>query len=165
MRATVLAVLAAAIVAGLAASASAGEWKAGDLTLSDPWIRGTLPKAAVAAGFVTIGNGDAAEDRLLSAAAGFAERVELHEMRMRDGVMKMRPLADGLAIPAGGSVEIRPGGHHLMFMGLKEPLRQGETRKVTLVFERAGSHTVPFAVAAPGASAPPAGGTNAQHAH
>jgi len=72
-------------------------------------------------------------------------------MTMADGVMQMRPLPDGLPIPAGGTVELRPGGHHLMLMDLKEALVEGETVEVTLTFETAGEVVVPLAIGAPNA--------------
>ncbi len=60
--------------------------------------------------------------------------------------MKMRPIPGGLAIPAGATVELKPGGFHLMFMGLKRPLVEDETVMVTLTFEKAGAVEVPFAI-------------------
>ncbi len=123
---------------------------AGDLTLTAGFTRATLPKAPVAGGFVTIRNAGA-EDRLTGGSAPFASDVQVHEMAMEGEVMKMRPLPDGLPIPAGQEVVLKPGGYHLMFMGLKAPLKQGETVDVTLTFERAGAVTVPLAVLAPGA--------------
>ena len=75
-------------------------------------------------------------------------------MKMDDGVMIMRPMADGIEIPAGETVELKPGGLHIMFMALKEQLVEGETRKAKLVFEKAGEIEVEFSVEKIGAKQP-----------
>lgn len=80
-----------------------------------------------------------------------ARSVEIHEMTMTDGVMRMRPLAGGIAIPPGGTAWLRPGGTHLMLIGPAGPFAQGENVPVTLCFERAGEVTVDLEVAAAGA--------------
>lgn len=117
----------------------------GDLTLSDAWTRATPPNARAGGGFVTIANeGD--DDRLVSVASNVSEKTELHEMAVTDGVMKMRPLTDGIAIPAGETVALKPGGLHVMFIGLNSPLKQGEAVPVTLTFEKAGPVEVTFSV-------------------
>jgi len=85
-------------------------------------------------------------DRLIGGQTAFAGKVEIHEMKMQGDVMRMRQLADGLVIPPGGSVDLKPGGYHLMFMNLKAPLKAGETRDVTLIFEKAGKVNVTLAV-------------------
>jgi copper(I)-binding protein len=77
-------------------------------------------------------------DRLLSVSADFAKKVEVHNMEMQGDVMKMRKVTGGLEIPAGGEVRLQPGGLHVMFMGISEQMKFGETRKVTLQFEKAG---------------------------
>ncbi len=102
----------------------------------DPWARPTSPGQPVAGGFMRIVGG-AAGDRLLSASASVSDRVELHTMRMDGDVMRMREV-DAIDVPAGQTVELKPGGLHLMFMGLKAPLQAGTRIPVTLRFERAG---------------------------
>jgi copper(I)-binding protein len=77
--------------------------------------------------------------------------MQIHEMAMIDGVMKMRELPEGLPIPAGRSVTLTPGGYHVMFMDLAQPLVQGETVDLTLLFERAGEVDAPLVVLAPDA--------------
>ena len=128
-----------------AAANSAGPVILGDLTLDGGFSRATPPGAPVAGGFLTIANGGA-EDRLVAASADFAGRTEIHEMAMEGEVMRMRELPEGLPIPAGGTVELKPGGYHLMFMELKQPLVEGETVNVTLSFEKAGEVSLPLAV-------------------
>ncbi|KRW95932.1 DUF1775 domain-containing protein [Paracoccus sp. MKU1] len=126
-------------------AATAGTVTLGDLTLSGAFSRATPPGAPVAGGFLTVANAGA-DDRLVSASVDFAGRAEIHEMAMEGDVMKMRQLADGLPIPAGATVELKPGGYHLMFMELKQPLVEGETVNVTLHFEKAGEVEVPMTV-------------------
>ena len=120
----------------------------GDLTISDPFARATMPNAPVAGGFMTITNSGTDDDRLIAARTDISGEVQIHEMQMEDGVMRMRELPDGLPIPAGGTVDLAPGGFHIMFMDLSGPLIEGETVNVTLIFERAGEVEVPLAVMA-----------------
>ncbi len=145
---TSLAIAAMALAASLsfAPAASAHEFKQGDLTIGHPWSRATLPGAKVAAGYLTVKNAGSTPDRLISVTAGIADKGEIHEMAVKDGVMTMRPLADGLEIPAGGEVKLEPGSYHLMFMGLKEPAVEGVKFPGTLTFEKAGTVQVEFAV-------------------
>ena len=123
----------------------------GALLITDAWARATPPGAKVGGGYLMIRNEGDAPDRLMGGSVAFAERVEVHEMKMEGEVMKMAPLPDGLEIPAGGAVMLKPGGHHLMFMGLSQPLVEGDSASVTLTFERAGTIEIPFAVAPMGA--------------
>ncbi|MEG4645683.1 DUF1775 domain-containing protein [Paracoccus sp. P2] len=139
------------------AAAAGGPVVLGDLALSGGFSRATPPGAPVAGGFLTIANGGD-EDRLVAAHADFAGRTEIHEMAMEGEVMRMRELPDGLAIPAGATVELKPGGYHLMFMELKQPLVEGETVNVTLSFEKAGEVSLPLAVGPRNAGAQKGGG-------
>jgi len=150
--------LSAAALIGAAQPARAQEIAAGDLTLVRPWTRATPGAARVGGGYLTIRNRGAAPDRLIGGTFEAAGRVEIHEMAVVDGVMRMRTLARGLEIPAGGTVELRPGGYHVMFLDLARPLRQGERLTGTLVFERAGSVPVTFTVEAIGATPQGQGG-------
>jgi len=134
-----------------AAPAIAQEFKAGDITIEKPWARATPKGAEVGAGYLTIHNNGAAPDRLTGGTAEFA-KVELHEMSMAGGVMKMRELKDGLPIPAHGTVTLAPNGDHLMFTDLKQPLAKGSVAKATLTFEHAGAIPVEFPVQGVGAS-------------
>jgi copper(I)-binding protein len=136
-----------------AAPAPAASIKAGDLTIETPWARATPKGAQVGAGYLTIKNDGATADRLTAVAADFAT-VQVHEMSMTNGVMKMREVAGGLEIPAHETVKLKPGGYHLMFMDLKHPLVKGQTVKATLTFERAGQVPVDFPVMGVGAAGP-----------
>ncbi len=127
-------------------SAFAHEYKLGNLEIIHPQARATLPNAPVSGGYMTIKNNGDTADRLVSASVDFAGKTEIHEMAMENDVMKMRQLADGLEIPAGGEVVLKPGGYHVMFMQLGEQLKEGEKRKATLTFEKAGTIEVEFNV-------------------
>ena len=147
-----------AALAALLLAGAAGAAHAGDIALEHPWSRATPAGAPVAAGYVTLKNSGAAADKLVSATADVAGKVEVHEMAMDNGVMKMRPV-NGLEIPAGKSVELKPGGYHIMFMQLKQQLKAGDTVKGVLTFEKAGAMPVEFKVEAM------AGGESGHKAH
>jgi len=127
--------------------------KAGDLTLSDAFSRATLPGAKVGGGYVTITNASKDADTLLGGSSPVAGRVEVHEMKMDGSVMKMRQLKDGLAIPAGETVKLAPGGLHIMMMDLKAPLKEGDMVPLTLDFAKAGKVDVQLMVGPANASA------------
>lgn len=116
----------------------AGEIKAGDLVIINPSIPATVKSAPVAAGYLMIKNNGTEADKLLSVSADFSAKQQLHTMTMIEGVMRMRPLKDGIEIPAGGEVKLKKGGDHLMFMQLTEQMQVGEMREVILTFEKAG---------------------------
>jgi len=129
----------------------AHDFKVGDIEIDHPWSRATPEGARVAAGYVVIRNHGAAADRLVSATGEIAGRTEIHEMAVdAQGVMTMRPLGNGLEIPAGGAVELKPGSFHLMFLDLQRGAKEGEAFKGMLTFEKAGSVEVEYAVEAMG---------------
>lgn len=130
----------------------------GDVQVEKPWARATVPGAAVGGGYLVIRNNGAAADRLVGVTSPVSARVEMHEMAMEKDVMRMREVK-GVAVPARGAVEFKPGGYHLMFMELKAPLKPGDKVPVTLRFERAGEVKADFAVEAAGAG----GGHSAKH--
>jgi hypothetical protein len=137
-----------------AAPARAQEVKAGDLVITQPWTRATPNGAKIGGGYLTIENKGSAPDRLIGGSTDAASKLEVHEMSMKDGVMTMRPLDDGLTIDPGKTVKLAPGGYHLMMFDLKKPLKQGETVPITLKFEKAGEVKVSLAVQGIGAQAP-----------
>lgn len=118
--------------------AAADPIQLGDLILEKAWTRATPPRARAGGGFLTITNTGNQDARLIAGQSDVAERTEIHEMAVTDGIMKMRELTDGLTIPAGETVELKPGGYHVMFMGLKDPFVAGESVSVTLTFEPGG---------------------------
>lgn len=153
-----------ALLAALAAPAAAQQFKAGDITVEQPWSRATPAGAQVAAGYMVIRNAGAAPDRLLAVASAIAGKVEVHSMSVdAKGVMAMRMVEGGLEIPAGGTVEFKPGGYHLMFVGLKAPPVEGQGFAVTLTFEKAGKVAAEFVVVGMGSGAP--GGAAAAMKH
>ena len=105
------------------------------VSVADAWSMATPAGASVAAGYMRITNGDSEPRQLLGGSTVAAERVEIHTMSMDGGVMRMRPLPDGLAIAAGETVELKPGGLHLMLVGLRRPLVEGESVPLTLTFD------------------------------
>lgn len=119
--------------------AADGSAKVGDLEVTGGSVKAMLPGAKVGGGFLTIKNGGAADDRLVTVESPLAGRVEIHEMKMENDVMKMRKLEDGVALPAGETVELKSGGLHLMFMDVKTPFVEGNAVPVTLTFEKAGN--------------------------
>jgi copper(I)-binding protein len=137
-----------------AAPARAQEVKAGDLVITQAWTRATPNGAKIGGGFLTIENKGSTPDRLIGGSTDAASKIEVHEMAMKDGVMTMRPLDNGLTIDPGKTVKLAPGGYHLMMFDLKNPLKQGETVPVTLKFEKAGEVKVSLAVQGVGAQAP-----------
>ena len=134
-------------------AAAAQSFKAGDLQIDKPWSRATPKGAKVAGGYLKITNAGQTADRLIGGATEVSGRFEIHEMRMDTGVMVMREVKGGLEIKPGATVELKPGGLHLMFMDLKRQLAKGERVKGSLQFEKAGKVDVEFAVEAIGGPA------------
>jgi hypothetical protein len=105
------------------------------IVVVDAWTKSTPAGAAVGAGYMAIRNAGGAPARLIGGETVMAERVEIHSMAMEGGVMSMRPVEGGLEVPPGGEVELKPGGLHLMLIGLKQPFAEGESVPLTLTFE------------------------------
>jgi copper(I)-binding protein len=145
---------AALSAAFLTMPAQADTVTAGSLKISASWARATPKGAAVGGGYVTITNTGTAPDRLIGGKTDIAGRFEIHEMSMDKGVMKMRMLPKGLEIKPGETVTFKPGGYHIMFVGLKHQLMQGQHFKATLKFEKAGDVDVDFAIQGIAAQAP-----------
>jgi copper(I)-binding protein len=136
--------------------ARADDLKAGDLVISQAWSRATPGGAKVASGYLTIENKGTAPDRLVGGSADAAGKVGVHEMATANGVMTMRQLDGGLALPPGATVKLAPNGYHLMLTDLKHPLKQGDSVPMTLTFEKAGNVVVTFNVLGVGAQGPDA---------
>lgn len=150
--------LAAAVLFLAAHAVFAHDAAIGPLKIEHPWSRATPPGARVAGGYLAIANTGSSADRLIDATAEIAGRTEIHEMAITDGIMTMRRLPNGLAVPAGGDVTLKPGSFHVMFMDLKRGLTKGETFKGTLTFEKAGKVDVEYVVQGIGDTAAPGGG-------
>jgi periplasmic copper chaperone A len=119
---------------------------------SDAWSRATPGGAKTGSGYLTIENKGSA--RLIGGSADVADKVQVHEMTMNNGVMTMRPLDQGLSIEPGKTVKLAPGGYHPMLFDLKSPLRQGDKVPVTLEFEKAGKVKLTLDVQGVGAQGP-----------
>jgi len=143
-------ILLAAAFALMASSAFAHEYKAGSIEIKHPWSRATPKGSEVAGGYMKLINTGTTADRLIGGSVPIAGKFEMHEMSMDGGVMKMRPLPNGIEIKPGETVELKPGSYHLMFVGLKAPFEKGKRVKGTLQFEKAGTVEVEYAVEAAG---------------
>lgn len=119
----------------------------GSIEIDHPIASAPPEGAKVAAGYMTIKNGGAVADRLVSLSSEIAGRTELHEMSVdAEGVMTMRPVNGGLEIPAGSEVALKHGSYHVMFMDLKQPIKEGESFGGKLTFEKAGTVDITFKV-------------------
>lgn len=128
------------------------------IAIDQPWARATPAGAQTGAAYMTIDNKTNVADRLTGCASTVADKVQIHEMKMVSGVMQMREVADGLAVPANGSVTLKPGSYHIMLIGLKHPLKAGDSVPMTLTFAKAGNISVTVPVQAMGASGAGEGG-------
>ncbi len=130
----------------ISSTALAEQYALDDLVIENPYTRTTPPMTPVGGGFMTITNNGTTDATLVSGTAEFAAAVEIHTMEMTDNVMKMRQLEQGLVIPAGSTVMLKPGGYHLMFINLTEQMQEDDRHKVMLEFAQAGEIEVEFVV-------------------
>ena len=139
------------LAAGLLASAHAyGQTNA--IRAEQPWVRATAPQQKVGGAYVTLTS--PADDRLVGVSSPVAGRAEVHQMTMDGGVMRMREQKDGIALPAGKTVALAPGGYHIMLMDLNKPLVAGQVISVQLRFQHAPPMSLEMKVAPVGAQAP-----------
>ncbi len=140
--------LAALALIGLAGAALADHYRHGELVIDQPWARATAPQQANGGAYLTITNEGTSPDRLLEARSPVASRVELHTHDVdSEGVMRMRHV-EAIDLPAGEATALRPGGLHVMLIGLEDRLAEGEAFPLTLVFEAAGAVEVEVQVEA-----------------
>jgi copper(I)-binding protein len=119
----------------------------GKLAIEGAWARPTPEGTSISAGYLKITNRGDKPDTLLGASTPAANSAELHESAVdAEGLMIMRPVENGLEIKPGQTVELKPAGVHIMILGIKTPLKEGQTIPVTLNFKSAGKIEVPFAV-------------------
>lgn len=138
------------------AAASGRTYRAGEITVEAPWMRATPGGAQVAGGYLRLVNNGPTPDRLVGASIPLAKRGEVHEMSTEGGIMRMHEVDGGLEIKPGQTIELKPGGYHLMFLDLSTAPKQGEEIRGTLTFAKAGTVSVVFPVASIGAQAPAA---------
>ena len=124
--------------------------KVGQITISSPWARGSFSKAKSAAAYMNLKNEGKQIDQLIAIKSDIAQKIELHYMQSKDGVIKM-DLVKRLDLPAGSIVELKPGSLHVMFFGLREPLVEGAYFPLTLEFLKAGKVKIMIKVLKPGA--------------
>ena len=149
-----------AVVATLASLFVAGHAFAADIEIKDAWTKASLGQVRNGAGFLTVIN-HGGEDRIVNVRSDLAEKTELHTHIMANNVMKMRQVEGGIHVPMHGEVQFKPGSYHVMLMGLKKPLEEGEMINVTLEFEKAGDVPVMIKVMGPLAKGP--AGMDAMH--
>jgi len=159
-------VIAIAIATAVYVGRNTDDESARDITVRDAWVRATVPEMAatesmggmatmeavdtmtslesdrVTAAYMIIENPSDDPDRLLSASSEIAATVEIHETTMDGEVMHMRPVEDGVTVPANGQVELKPRGLHIMLMGVRDSLEPGDTVTLTLKFESGRTITV-----------------------
>jgi copper(I)-binding protein len=158
MRKTIATAFGLVLMAGVTGSAArAEEVKAGDLVISQAWSRATPNGAKIGAGYLTIENKGKTADKLIGVTGDVSPKIEVHEMSMNNGVMKMRAVDGGVTIDPGKTVKLAPSGYHLMIMDLRSPLKQGDKLPLTLQFEKAGKVAVTLDVQGVGAQGPGSG--------
>lgn len=150
--------MAALVLASLACQAHG--YKVGAIDIGHPWARPTAAGQPTGGGYLKLANGGP-PDKLLSASSDVAASVELHSMSLDGNVMRMRQV-DAIDLPTGQTVELRPGGLHIMLVGLKAPLKEGDSFPLKLKFEKAGEVTVDVKVGVPGK---PAEASAGEHKH
>ncbi|MBP2293561.1 copper chaperone PCu(A)C [Azospirillum rugosum] len=143
----------AAFLALSLACAAAPALADGGVSVTAPWARAAAPSARNGGAFMVVTNGGTEPDRIVAAQTPIAEKAELHTHQMDNGVMKMRPV-DAIAVAPGEPVTLRPGGLHVMLLGLKQPLTQGSRFPVTLTFAKAPPVTVEVPVLGAAAMGP-----------
>ncbi len=153
-------ILSAAVLAIASTFAHAHSFKLGEIDIGHPYARATAAGQPTGGGYLLLDN-KGRDDKLVSASAAVSASVELHSMSMEGDVMRMRQV-DGIALPTGKKVELKPGGFHIMFVGLKAPLKAGDKFPMTLKFEKAGEVEVTVNVEAPKAAGDAAA---AEHKH
>lgn len=131
------------------ASCSANDPEPAKIEVSNAWARATVPGQSSAAAYLTIANTGDGDDRLLSVSTPIASDASLHSSSSEGGVMRMRALSDGIAIPAGATVKLQPSGNHAMLTGLSAPLAKSSSFPLTLRFERTGERQVSVQVLDP----------------
>jgi copper(I)-binding protein len=147
------------------APALAQDTTAGAIKVSSAWARATPKGAPVGGGYFNITNTGTTPDRLVGGTSDVSRRFEVHEMSMDNGVMKMRQMGKGIEIKPGETIEFKPGGYHVMFVGLNKQLVQGEHINATLEFEKAGKVNVDFAIQGIGAQSGGSMPAGMQHGH
>ncbi len=140
-----------AVTLGIVAQASAGEtFVLGEIEIVEPWARASIGATRPSAAYFTIRNNGTESDSLIGVSNPNAKMSSIHNSTMADGAMIMVPV-DSLEILSGQTITLKPGGLHVMLMKLGTPLKEGESTKLELTFEKAGKIEVPAPILSPGA--------------
>jgi copper(I)-binding protein len=143
-----------------AGTAQAHDYKQGSIAIEHPWARPTPEGARAGAAYLSLQNSGNEADTLLSAETPVSASAQFHET-IRDGdIMKMREIRGGVVVPPGGSVSFKPGGYHIMLVGLKQRLDEGQHIPMTLTFAKAGPVRVEVYVEKQPGSQPQSGAMN-----
>ncbi|WP_455480793.1 copper chaperone PCu(A)C [Bartonella sp. B12(2025)] len=124
----------------------AHQYRLGDIEIIHPWTRATQKGIQVGSGYLYIINHGNTPDRLVSVSTNEAQTAEIHSMTVINNIMKMEKMHNGIEIPGNGEITLKPGGNHIMFMGLSQPFKIGDKISATLTFEKAGTIDVDFFV-------------------
>ena len=135
-----------AILLTLSLSSSAHKFETKYALIDHPWLRVVGEKSSIAAGYFELTNKGDKSIIFIGAKAEFAKKIELHEIKMENGISKMRPIMNGIKVGAGDTLELKPMGHHLMFFGLKKRLEKGQMIEVKLLFKNAEALDVQFKI-------------------
>ncbi len=154
-------ILLAGLAVLLASSASAHDFKNGEIAVLHPWARPTPDGTRLSAAYFDVMNTGSVADTLLSAQTPAAEKVEFHEVQRDGDVMRMRELKGGIPLPAGVTVSLKPGGYHAMLIGLTGKLQEGASIPLKLTFKQAGEITVDVKIE----KVPPAQSAGQDHNH
>ncbi len=147
-------IVCALLFACIAHSATAQQYKIGDIEILHPWTRETAIGIKVGSGYLYIINHGNIPDRLISVSTKGVQTTEIHSMAVVNDIMKMEKMHHGIEIPGNGEVTLKPGGDHIMFMGLSQPFKRGDKISAKLTFEKAGTIDVEFSVNAMGGKSP-----------
>ncbi|WP_332065278.1 copper chaperone PCu(A)C [Bartonella sp. CB189] len=145
-------IIGALVFSCIAIPATAQKYHLGDIEVINPWTRETPKGVKVASGYLYIINHSSTPDRLISVSSDKVQTAEIHSMIVVNDIMKMEKMHNGIEIPGNGEITLKPGGNHIMFMGLSQPFKQGEKISAKLTFEKAGTIDVDFHVNAIGAT-------------
>lgn len=148
---TISARLCLLLLLGIAPTVAAHSYKLGEIQVGHIWARATAEGAKAASVYVPLLNQGKTEDKLISVSTPVATSTALHESRVKDGISSMHDITE-LPLPPGQPVALRPGGKHIMLMGMKQQLKEGDQFPLTLTFAQAGSVTVDVIVHAAGAT-------------
>ncbi|MBB5073799.1 hypothetical protein HNQ69_000925 [Bartonella callosciuri] len=130
----------------IALPATAQQYKVGDIEILNPWTRATPKGIKVGNGYLYIINHSNTPDRLISVSTEGVQTTEIHSMAVVNDIMKMEHMHNGIEIPGNGEITLKPGGNHIMFIGLSQPFEPGDKISAKLMFEKAGTIKIDFSV-------------------